>query len=248
MGLFTIPQVLDSMSKMSNPPIKLTPLHSFFQQCNVQLIEHQGWKTPQVYTTREAELEAAQQRVAIADVSSNGKIMVQGDRAHSFLAVVLGLPVVSINAGALVMDARIYRLRNDIFFISTLPGKEEIIKENLVTATQESDQFITITDVTHGRSEIMVIGPNSQELLSKLCGLDFHPSVFPNMAAKQSGFAKTTQLIIRRDIVGLAAFSIIGARSLGEYLWHTVIEAGCEWDITLIGQSALNTLQEQSSK
>jgi glycine cleavage system aminomethyltransferase T len=68
------------------------------------------------------------------------------------------------------------------------------------------------------------------------------------MAAKQSGFAKTNQLIIRRDIVGLAAFSIIGARSLGEYLWHTVIEAGCEWDITLIGQSALNTLQEQSSK
>ncbi len=233
---------------MSNLPIKLTPLHSVSQQCNAQLIEHQGWKISQVYTTLEEELEAARQRVAIADVSPNGKIMVQGDQAYSFLAVVLGLPVVSINAGTLVMDARIYRLRNDIFFISTLPGKEEIIKENLVTATQESDQFITITDVTHGRSEIMVIGPNSQEILSKLCGLDFHPSVFPNMAAKQSGFAKTTQLIIRRDIVGLAAFSIIGARSLGEYLWHTVIEAGCEWDITLIGQLALNTLQEQSSK
>ena len=248
MGLFTIPQVLDSMSKMSNPPIKLTPLHSFFQQCNARLIEHQGWKIPQVYNTLEAELEAARQRVAIADVSPNGKIMVQGNQAHAFLTATLDLPTITINTGTSVMDARIYRLRNDIFFISTLPGKEEIIIENLMAATQESDQFITITDVTHGRSEIMVIGPNSQELLSKLCGLDFHPSVFPNMAAKQSGFAKTTQLIIRRDIVGLAAFSIIGARSLGEYLWHTVIEAGCEWDIMLIGQSALNTLQEQSSK
>ena len=65
MGLFTIPQVPDSMSKMSNPPIKLTPLHSFFQQRNVQLIEHQGWETPQVYTTREAELEGAQQRAMV---------------------------------------------------------------------------------------------------------------------------------------------------------------------------------------
>ena len=55
-----------------------------FSKCINQLIEHQGWKTPQVCTTREAELEAAQQRVAIADVSSNGKIMVQGDQAHSF--------------------------------------------------------------------------------------------------------------------------------------------------------------------
>ncbi|MEC8892827.1 MAG: hypothetical protein VX901_05835, partial [Candidatus Poribacteria bacterium] len=77
---------------------------------------------------------------------------------------------------------------------------------------------------------------------------DFHPSVFPNMTAKQSRFAKTNQLIIRRDFIGLTAFSIIGARSLGEYLWHTIIEAGCEWDLTLIGQSALNTLQKQSTK
>ena len=233
---------------MSSPPIKLTPLHSVFQQRNVQFIEHQGWKVSQVYTTLEAELAAAQQRVTVADVSSNGKIMVQGNQAHAFLTVVLDLPAVDINEGTLVMDARVYRLRNDIFFISTLPGKEEIIKEILMAATQKADQFITITDVTHGRSEIMVIGPDSQELLSKLCGLDFHPSVFPNMVAKQSSFAKTTQLIIRRDIVSLAAFSIIGARSLGEYLWYTIIEAGREWDITLIGQSALNTLQEQSSK
>ena len=233
---------------MSSPPIKLTPLHSVFQQRNVQFIEHQGWKVSQVYTTLEAELAAAQQRVTVADVSSNGKIMVQGNQAHAFLTVVLDLPAVDINEGTLVMDARVYRLRNDIFFISTLPGKEEIIKEILMAATQKADQFITITDVTHGRSEIMVIGPDSQELLSKLCGLDFHPSVFPNMVAKQSSFAKTTQLIIRRDIVSLAAFSIIGARSLGEYLWYTIIEAGREWDIMLIGQSALNTLQEQSSK
>jgi len=233
---------------MPNPPIKLTPLHSFFQQCNVQLVEHRGWKIPQVYTTLEAELEAAQQRIAIADVSSNGKIMVQGNQVHAFLTATLDLPTITINTGTSAMDARIYRLRNDIFFISTLPGEEEIIIENLMAATQESDQFITITDVTHGRSEIMVVGPDSQELLSKLCGLDFHPSVFPNMTAKQSNFAKTTQLIIRRDVIGLTAFSIIGARSLGEYLWHTIIEAGCEWDLTLIGQSALNTLQKQSTK
>ena len=233
---------------MSSPPIKLTPLHSVFQQRNVQLIEHQGWKVSQVYTTLEAELAAAQQRVAVADVSSNGKIIVQGNQAHAFLTVVLDLPAVDINEGTLVMDARVYRLRNDIFFISTLPGKEEIIKEILMAATQKSDQFITITDVTHGRSEILVIGPSSPELLSKLCGLDFHPSIFPDMVAKQSSFAKTAQLIIRRDIVSLAAFSIIGARSLGEYLWSTIIEAGREWDITLLGQSALNTLQEQSSK
>ena len=74
-----------------------------------------------------------------------------------------------------------------------------------------------------------MIGPNSQALLSKVCGLDFHPSTFPNEAAKQSSLAKTTQLIIRRDIGELSAFSIIGSQSLGPYVWDTLMEAGREF-------------------
>ncbi len=46
---------------------------------------------------------------------------------------------------------------------------------------EETDKFITITDVTHGKSEILVVGPYSQGLLSKLCGLDFHPVEWINL-------------------------------------------------------------------
>ena len=79
-----------------------------------------------------------------------------------------------------------------------------------------------MTDVTHGRSEIRVVGPASTSLMRKVCGLDFHPEAFPDGAARQSDVAKTTQLVIRRDIGELPAFSVIGARSLGAYLWDTM--------------------------
>ena len=82
-------------------------------------------------------------------------------------------------------------------------------------------------------------------LLSKMCGLDFHPAEFPNGTAKQSSFAKTTQLIIRSDLNDVPAYYIIGARSLGDYLWKVIIEAGREWDLIPIGLDALNILYQK---
>ena len=229
---------------MSDTPKKSTPLHAISRQFNPQYTEYQGWEIPKVYSTVDAELSAARRSVAVADASQNGKLMVRGSQAQEFLNKVIDLPLIAVNAGKEIMGMRVYRLRNDLYYLSTLPGNEMDINKKLLEKANETDKFITITDVTHGRSEILIVGPNSQELMSKLCGLDFHLSAFPNETAKQSSVAKTTQLIIRQDINKLPAFFIIGATSLGEYLWNTIIEAGREWDLIPIGLDALNTLQE----
>ena len=89
-----------------------------------------------------------------------------------------------------------------------------------------------------------MVGPASQALLSKVCSLNFHSSEFPNGVAKQTSLAKTAQLIIRRDIGELPAFSVIGVRSLGAYVWDTIVEAGREFGITPIGQVTLQALKD----
>ena len=224
----------------SDTPIKLTPLHAIAQRLGATFIEQRGWRIPEVYTTPEAEIAAARERLALADETSNGKVLLEGDQAESVLMDAFDLDPLKINEG----HNGIYRLRNDLFFINTPPGREVRAQKKLTTTLKESEQFVTVTDITHGRAEIRVIGPNSQELLSKLCGLDFHSSVFPNETAKQSSFAKTTQLIIRRDIGALPTFSIIGTQSLGPYVWDTMMEAGKEFGLAPIGRAALATLIE----
>ena len=224
----------------SKTPIKLTPLHSIAQRLGATFTEKQGWRIPEVYTTAEDEITAARERVALADETPNRKLLLEGDHADSVLMEAFDLGSLQINEGR---DG-IYRLRNDLFFISTPPGREVRAQKKLTAASAASKQFVTITDITHGRTEIRVIGPNSQELLSKVCGLDFHPSAFPNETAKQSSLAKTTQLIIRRDIGELPAFSIIGVQSLGPYVWDTMMEAGREFGIVPIGRAALAKLIE----
>ena len=169
------------------------------------------------------------------------KLLLEGDQAESVLVDAFDLGSLKINEG----HDGIYRLRNDLFFISTPPGREGRAQKKLTTASAASKQFATTTDITHGRTEIRVIGPDSQEFLSKVCGLDFHSSVFPNETAKQSSLAKTTQLIIRRDIRELPAFSIIGSQSLGPYVWDTMMVAGREFGVVPIGTAALAALEEE---
>ena len=224
----------------SKTPIKLTPLHSITQRLGAKFTEEQGWRIPEVYTTLEDEITAAQERIVLADETPNGKLLLEGDHAESVLMEAFDLDPLQVNEGR---DG-IYCLRNDLFFISTPPGREMRAQKKLTTVSAASEQFVTVTEVTHGRAEIRVIGPASQELLSKVCGLDFHPSAFPNETAKQSSLAKTTQLIIRRDIGELPAFSIIGVQSLGPYVWDTMMEAGREFEVVPIGSAALAELIE----
>ena len=225
----------------SKTSIKLTPLHTIAQRLGARFTEQHNWRIPEVYTTPEAEIAAAQERVALVDETPNGKLLLEGDHAESVLMDAFDLDPLKINEGR---DGT-YRLRNDLFFISTPPGGEIRAQKKLMTAVAASEQFATVTDITHGRAEIRVIGPDSQALLSKICGLDFHPSVFSNGTAKQSSLAKTTQLIIRCDIGELPAFSIIGVQSLGAYIWDTMMEAGREFGIVPIGPVALAALEAE---
>lgn len=221
-----------------NQPIQYSPLHSTAQALAAHFTEVAGWRVPDSFTGVEAETAAARQRVALADASANGKILVQGQAAAE---VLLALSL-EIGAGMATSLGHIYRLRSDLFFVSTPPDAASDALQSIQAAASAAPGLVTATDVTHGRAQLQLVGPNSRDLLSRLCGLDFAPGAFPNLAARQTSVAKTTQLVIRRDLGQLPAFAIIGARSLAAYLWGTIIEAGRDLGITPIGQAALQEI------
>lgn len=231
----------------SQTPLKVTPVHDPAWELGADFIEVAGWQVPQVFSTVEKELITARQHVGLADGSASGKILVQGEEAESVLQGTWAIPSLASGQGVRIESKGIYRLRKDQIFIHLDPGTEEVAKEELTKAAEGSSGLVTISDVTHGLADLLLIGPQGNELLSRLCGLDFHPNEFPNLSAKQSSVAKTRQLILRHDVYlqagsSVQAFSIIGARSLAPYLWRTILEAGHDLDITPIGWSALEKL------
>jgi heterotetrameric sarcosine oxidase gamma subunit len=220
-------------------PVKLSPLHATARDLGAGFAKTSGWQIPEVYSTLEAEISAAERGVALADETANGKIRVEGEEAEA----VWGPREVEIGGRVVVDSLHAYRLRSDCFFVSTPPGRDIPARRTLMD--RASDRFVTVTNLTHAWSEIRVVGSAASTLMSRVCGLDFEGGAFPDGVAKQTSVARTTQLVIRRDAVDLPAYSILGARSLASYLWDIFMEAGTDLQVAPIGLAAIGALESR---
>lgn len=98
-----------------------------------------------------------------------------------------------------------------------------------------AQRFAHATDYTHAKAIIRLVGVAAPELLSKICGLDFHDMVFANMRVAQSSAAKIKALIARYDQDKTPAYFLHVNRPLGQYFWETIWEAGQEFGLTAGG-------------
>lgn len=217
-------------------PVKRSPIHYAEEKWQGLFIEQAGWQVVQLYSSIEKETAVIRQGLALCDQSHRGKVLVEGARAGELLSVA----GVTVGAGQITALGRVYCLRPDLFFITTSTGGEAAALAGLEKAGDGRDDLVTITDVTHGRAELWVVGSHGRRLLSRLCGLDFHDSQFPAGTAKQSSLAKTSQLIIRHDVADVPAYALIGPRSLGAYLWQTIMETGDDLGLEPLGQAVLD--------
>jgi len=231
--------------------MKRSPLHPTLQSLSAQFTDQNGWQVPDSISSLESELTALLEYVALTDLSASGRITVEGQQAGAVIqsALHVDAPTLTINAGIDSGSFSVYRLRKDLFFIHTAPGQEDTILQSLdenirVHPRSSVSDLITITDITHGSAEIGIFGPSSPELLSRLCSLDFHDSTFPNLTAKQSSVAKTPQIILHHDLGNIRAYSLIGDRSFGVYLWETALKAGKDLGVAPVGTKALRALMQ----
>jgi len=202
--------------------MKLTPIHQTAVGLNAQFTDIGGWKMASVYSTVTEESKAAERRVALLDQSNNTQIMVEGEAAADVLK-----------------NAKIdgHQIRPDLFLITADPNAAPDLVAKLEKAIG-SGMLVTVTESTHGNGNLRLVGPDSDDLLSRLCGLDLHDSAFPNGTAKISSVAKTRVTIVRDDVNGKLSYSLIGARSLAAYLWETILAAGADLNIRPMGSVA----------
>jgi heterotetrameric sarcosine oxidase gamma subunit len=200
----------------------------------------EGWRVPVAFGGAAGELQAAREGVVLGDDTPRGKIRVQGDGVDATVRDALGQLPEHVGRMAQAGAVEIVLLRPDLCHVgTTAPGRDSALAA--LTAACRSTP-VTITDVTHGRFELRLVGPAAPVLLSKVCGIDFHGSAFGTGQARETSVAKTRQLVIRADLGDLPAYRLIGGRGLGLYIWDTLMEAGRDLGVEPIGADALLTL------
>lgn len=211
--------------------IKRTPIEAAARTAGATLVVEAGWLRATGYPhTGRGDLQ-------LVDETGRGLILIQGRAGGEVLAALGVEEPAAVGAGQRAGDLAVYRLRPDQLLLLTPPGGEAMALAALSDAAGAADQPITVTDLTHGRAVLRLSGAAAAELLSRLCALDFHPAQFPDGAARQTSLAKTAQLIIRDDEGQTPAYYLIGARSLGAYLWGALLDAGRDLGVRPAGSS-----------
>jgi heterotetrameric sarcosine oxidase gamma subunit len=112
------------------------------------------------------------------------------------------------------------------------PGAAAAVTDWLATVAADAagDEFVSMTDLTHGRALVRVTGPDAADLLARLCGADLHDDMAPDGAALRSGVAGVATDVIRDDTMidgaGVPSYLLHCERSSGQYLFGALVSAG----------------------
>jgi methylglutamate dehydrogenase subunit C len=206
------------------------------------------------------EVKAVRNSVGICDVSTLGKIDIQGKDAARFLDLVYTntfstLPVARARYGLMLRedgfvmdDGTTSRLGPDHFLMTTTTVNAGKVMMHLEFCHQVlfpslDVQMISVSD---NWAQFSVAGPKSREALAKVIDRqhDISNAAFPYMAAaRMTAMGGIPARLFRISFSGELAYEIAAPARHGTALANALMEAGSSFGITPYGLEALNVMR-----
>jgi len=245
-------------------PRRLLPLHDWHASAGATFVSTGLWLRPLVYSQDTgwaavlAEARAVRKRVGITDVSTLGKIDVQGSDAARFLDFVYANTFSTLSIGRarygimlredgmLLDDGTTSRLGPQHFLITTTTANSAAVLEHLEFHLQTSCAAldVTLTDVGDQWAQFAVAGPRSREVAAPIVtGLDLSNEAFPFMAVAQATVAGVPGRVFRISFSGELAYEIAVPAAHALSAWVALLESGARFEMRAYGLDALNTLR-----
>lgn len=93
------------------------------------------------------------------------------------------------------------------------------------------DRLVTVQDFTHGRVLVQLTGAAAADALSKLCAVDLGDRATPDGTAFRSAVARVVTDVVREDVDGTRSYLLHCERSVGQYLFDVLLDAGREFGV-----------------
>ena len=196
--------------------------------------------------------------VGVIDVSTLGKIEVQGPDAGEFLnrLYVNGfakLPIGKARYGIMLRvdgivldDGTTSKLAENHYFMTTTTANAARVlvdMENLLQ-TQWTDLKVQVTSVTDQWQGLACAGPRSRDLLAGLVeGIDFSNEGLPHMGVAEGRIGDIPVRVFRLSFSGELAYEVYARSGHAEEMWERVVAEGEKHDAVLYGLEALGALR-----
>ena len=209
-----------------------------------------SWKRQNFFDNVREEHMAVRQNVGLYDMSSFGKIRVEGRDAEAYLNYIGGgdysVPVGKIvytqflnRRGGIEADVTVTRLAEHVYLVVT-PAATRLSDETWMRRNQR-DFDVIITDVTSGEGVLAVMGPRSRELLQAVSPNDFTNDVNPFGTAQEIEIGMGLARVHRVTYVGELGWEIYVSADQAGHVFETLAEAGQDFDMRLCGMHMMDS-------
>src|SRR5918996_430164 len=247
-------------------PIRRTAIHAWHERRGAVFVEAGPWLRPQYYpkpgeTVAEAtarEALAVRRAVGLCDVSTLGKIDLQGPDAGAFLdrLYVNNFSTLAVGRaryglmlredGIVFDDGTTSRLADNHFLTTTTTANAAAVLAHMEFHAQTvwPDLDVQFCSVTEQWAAIALAGPRSREVLSAVAeGLDVSNQALPYMGVAETTIRGVGARIFRISFSGELAYEINVPAGYGEAVWELLMTAGAAFDIAPYGMEALSVLR-----
>ncbi|HJU33113.1 MAG TPA: sarcosine oxidase subunit alpha family protein [Hyphomicrobiaceae bacterium] len=250
-------------------PTRLPPSHRWAQQAGAVFVESGLWLRAQWFPrpgetdwleSVNREVGAVRTRVGICDVSTLGKIDLQGPDAAEFLDRLYVNGFKSLPAGRaryglmlrddgfVLDDGTVSRLGDGRYILTTTTANAARVLQHMEFCHQWLWPHLDVqfSSVSEQWAQFSVAGPRSRDVLRKVVDhqYDISNAAFPTMAAAElTVLGGLPARLFRISYSGELAYEIAIPAGYGEALWHGIMEAGSAFDIAPYGTEALGVMR-----
>ncbi len=207
------------------------------------------WQRPNWFANAAAEQSAIRNNIGMYDMSSFGKIRVEGPDCERFLNRVCGADV-GVPTGKIVYtqflnakagieaDVTVTRLSETACLVVT-PAATRLADQSWL-ARHIGDFRVVLTDLTAGEGVLAVMGPNARDLMHAVSPNDFSNAAFPFGTARNIEIGMGIARAHRVSYVGELGWEIYVSAEMAAHVFETLWDAGQDHGLKLCGMHMMD--------
>ncbi|MEM1274534.1 MAG: FAD-dependent oxidoreductase [Pseudomonadota bacterium] len=223
---------------------------NWFAQQGQKRAYQYDWHRQNWFDNQRAEHMAAREGVALWDMTSFGKIRVEGPQALDFMQHVCGANI-DVDVGRIVYtqmlnprggiecDLTVTRL-SETAFLLIVPGST-LVRDLAWLRRHLGERFAIITDMTAAEAVFVLMGPKSRDLLKSVSPNDFSNAAHPFGTAQEIEIGYGLARAHRVTYVGELGWELYVSTDQAAHIWETLSEAGQVHGLRLAGLHALDS-------